>query len=232
MTAYQRIKRRRARARQIKRRVTCGIVTALIFITGLTLASRADTDQDAEQRSEPVYIEMETTTGTQPESELEENIIETVTAPKELHQYFYIADIPLDAELQQDIAEICDAYHISYTFVLAVIWRESRFDTECIGDNGEAYGLMQIQVKWFSKEMDRLGTTDPMDPVQNVTLGVDLLTRLFEEYEDCGQVLMAYNMGEPTAKEKWTKGIYDTEYVRQILEKQETFEQVREASDK
>ena len=228
MTAYQRIMRRRARKRQIKKRITCCIVLTVGLVICVTLASRAEAP---EEQIGAATLEPVPTSYTRPTATILKQDIETVQEPKAVKQYFYIEDIPLSAELQQNIAEICDAYHISYTFVLAVIWKESRFDTECIGDNGEAYGLMQIQVKWFDEEMDRLGTTDPMDPVQNVTLGVDLLTRLFEEYEDCGQVLMAYNFGEPTAKKRWAEGIYISEYAKEVLKQQETFEQAREASD-
>ena len=51
-------------------------------------------------------------------------------------------DIPLDPDLQRYTIETCEAYGITPEVVFAVMWRESRYEADAVGDGGRAYGLM------------------------------------------------------------------------------------------
>ena len=49
-----------------------------------------------------------------------------------------IADVPLDANLQSHIVDVCESYHIEPELVLAVIGQESNYKSQKIGDDGES----------------------------------------------------------------------------------------------
>lgn len=104
--------------------------------------------------------------------------------------------VPLDAELQKHIIRTCEEHHIDPAIVLAMIWRESGFRADAVGDDGNAFGLMQIWPYWHSGRMERLGCTDLLDPYQNVVVGIDYLAECIERYDgDVAKALVAYNQG-------------------------------------
>ena len=107
----------------------------------------------------------------------------------------YWDSVPLDAHLQNYIVETSDTYGIAPEIVMAMIERESEFDITNIGDEGNAYGLMQIWPKWHYQRMQSLGCTDLLDPYHNVTVGIDYLAELAKKYGDMGKALTAYNRG-------------------------------------
>lgn len=105
-------------------------------------------------------------------------------------------DVHLSEELQLHIMTECKKHNISPALIIAMIERESDFRANTIGDNGNSFGLMQIQPKWHKARMDKLGVTDLLDPYQNVTVGIDLVASLFAKYGDnIYMVLMEYNGG-------------------------------------
>lgn len=108
-------------------------------------------------------------------------------------------DVPLEADLQLHIKELCEAYGVDMPLVLAVIGQESNYDAEAIGDNGNSVGLMQIQPMHHSRRMDRLGITDLTDPYQNITVGIDLLAELLADSGSTEWAVTAYNAGAGTA---------------------------------
>ena len=124
-----------------------------------------------------------------PETEPTEQI---ETQPEETTYY---TNIPLDEELQNHIISECEKVNIDPAIIFAVIKRESGYIVEIMGDNGRSYGLMQIQLRWHSGRMEKLGCTDLLDPFQNVTVGIDYLSELYDFYGDIGLALTAYNGG-------------------------------------
>ena len=94
------------------------------------------------------------------------------------HGYF---DVPLSEDLQNHIFMVCESYGIDPTIVIAMIQRESNFVIDIVGDNGNSFGLMQIQPRWHSARMEKLGCTDLLNPYQNVNVGVNYLAELFEK---------------------------------------------------
>ena len=119
----------------------------------------------------------------------------TTTAVREVISYY--DSIPLDKELQNYIIKQAHANGIQPQIVMAMIERESDYNIACMGDGGESYGLMQIQPKWHSERMEKLGCTDLLDPYQNVTVGIDYLCELLSRYEgDVAKALVGYNQGQ------------------------------------
>lgn len=124
-------------------------------------------------------------------------------------------DIPLEEELQKYTFEVCSENNVDYIMVLALMDQESDYTEKVISKTND-YGIMQInQVnhKWLA---DKLGVEDFLDAKQNILAGVHMLKALTEKYEDTNKILMAYNKGENGAKKLWDKGIYSTEYSRNI----------------
>lgn len=123
-------------------------------------------------------------------------------------------DVPLEKELQLHIMETCEAYEVDPAIVLAMIWRESRYNPEAVGDGGNSLGLMQVQPRWHGKRMEKLGCEDLLDPYQNVVVGIDYLAESIDRYDgDVAKALVAYNAGH--------YGGTVTAYARDVLEKAE-----------
>lgn len=121
-------------------------------------------------------------------------------------------DVPLDADLQAHIKLTCEEYHIDPYIVLAMIWQESRWNADAVGDGGDSLGLMQIQPRWHSGRMEKLGCEDLLDPYDNVVVGIDYLAESIRRYDgDVDKALVAYNQGH-------YKGTI-TEYALDVLEK-------------
>ena len=132
-------------------------------------------------------------------------------------------ECPLSDGLQQTILELCMEYDVDFALTMAVIYRESSFRTNIVSADGGDYGLMQINKinhNWLS---ETLGITDFLDPEQNVTAGLYMLSNLFKKYDNPAQVLMAYNMGESGARRLWKQGIYSTDYAEDILQQADIY---------
>ena len=104
-------------------------------------------------------------------------------------------NVNLPIEVQDCIVAECEKHGINPDIVIAQIKKESNFNPNAIGDGGNSFGLMQIQPRWHSKRMERLGCTDLLDPIQNVKVGIDYLAEKYREYGDIALALTAYNAG-------------------------------------
>lgn len=160
----------------IKQMVVSVSMCALIIVPALIACSVASKAERAEQ-AEPKKVEQTTTTTVEPK---------VMT---------YWDSVPLDKELQNYIVEQSHANGIQPQIVMAMIYKESTYKANNIGDNGNSFGLMQIQPKWHYKRMADLGCTDLLDPYQNVTVGIDYLADLMNKYGDIAKALTAYNRG-------------------------------------
>lgn len=134
--------------------------------------------------------------------------------------------IPLDVSLNVDIQEfvyyLSAGYNIDFTLVMALMQHESSFRADVVSSTDD-YGLMQINRCNHEYLTETLGVTDYLDPYQNIRAGMFTLRKLFERYQDTNMVLMAYNMGEGTAKRLWKNGVYQTNYTDSILTIQRQF---------
>lgn len=149
---------------------------------------------------------------------------ETETEVAEEIERFACFDVPLSDDLQGHIFELCEEYGVDPAIVFAVIERESSYNENTVGDNGEAFGLMQIQPKWHKERMSRLGVRDLMDPYQNVKVGIDYLAEMYELGECSTRfMLMAYN-GGPDYAERKIRDQEISEYARAVIEISRTLE--------
>ena len=161
---------------------------------------------------------------TEPEQIKAEAAVSATVEPEDTYTYIPFARYPvdLDDDLQVFITHLCEDHHIDPSVVFAMIGRESSFQVECIGDNGAAFGLMQIQIQHHLDRMKRLDCMNLFDPYQNIQVGVDYLAELYEDYGDIEKALVAYNAGPSNAYKYWfSAGVYSNDYSRDVLEQAE-----------
>lgn len=126
-----------------------------------------------------------------------ETIVEvTESEPQVFNGYDFI---PLDAELQAHIYELCAEYDIAYGLIVSVIKTESEFQWTT-GDNGQAIGYMQIWPYWWQDTADVYGL-DIYNPADNVHLGIIILTDALDDNGgDLNKALKQYNSGNPNSE--------------------------------
>lgn len=143
--------------------------------------SEATTVETTEYITEPTEAELPTEAATEP----------AVT----------LYDVPLDKELQLHIIETAEAHGIDPAIIIAMARKESNYRANAMGDGGNSYGLLQVQLKWHRKRMQKLGCTDLLDPYQNVTVAVDYLAEQIDRYGgSLEKGLTAYNRGHYAGK--------------------------------
>ena len=176
----------------------------------------AEIETTAETTEETTVEGTETTAAETTAAEPAETVTETTaeTAPEKTTYY---DSVPLDADLQGYIILKCEAAGISPATIFAIIERESSYRANIRGDNGRSYGLMQIQLRWHSERMEKLGCTDLLNPYDNVTVGIDYLSDLVKYYGgDMGTALTAYNGGYAYANKLKAKGAI-SKYAKGVL---------------
>lgn len=110
---------------------------------------------------------------------------------------WYIAYVPMDKPLQKALWDACAEFEIDYTLALAVIEQETNYQNQC-GDSGDSIGFFQIQPRWWGELMERIGTDDLADPVDNFRTGCAVLRELLLCYDgSVTDALTAYNSGHP-----------------------------------
>lgn len=197
------------------------IVSAILTVVTLIYIGRLGAEASRNKDEAPKQIEIEV----QEEAEVK---VSGVIRTKDSFEAPNVYDVPLSVELQLHIIRECGKYNIEPLVVIAIIEQESNYDASAIGDNGDSLGLMQIQPKWHQERMERLGCLNLLDPMQNVTVGINILAEILEEYEDIEMALVVYNAGQTKAENKWFgKGIYETAYSNGVMEKWDGLEEDR-----
>lgn len=109
--------------------------------------------------------------------------------------------VPLDDELKVYVIEKCADMGISPAVVFAMMYHESRYQADVIGDGGNSLGIMQVQPRWHGERMERLGCYDLLNPYECVTVALDYLAELLDRYDgDIMKALTAYNAGHYKGK--------------------------------
>ena len=140
--------------------------------------------------------------------------------------FVYIHEIELSEELQLYTYEKCAAQELDYTLVLALMWRESRFEATAVGRNGNGTndnGLMQINDVnrgWLANE---LNINNLLDPYQNIDAGTEILGR-FAKRHGMHNALMAYQYGVGGMKRKLEQGISTNPQIEALYEKKAEFD--------
>lgn len=107
-------------------------------------------------------------------------------------------DTPLPEAYESYVCEVCAEYGLDPAVVFAVMWQESRFQADAIGDHGQSHGIMQIKRCWHEERIRRLGVNDLLDEWQAVWVGCDYLAELIGAYGSYRDALTAYRYGDLT----------------------------------
>jgi soluble lytic murein transglycosylase-like protein len=151
---------------------------------------------------------------------VEEATINETTAVQavEIQTWQPWADVPLNDDVQEYLHKMCEDNNLAYSFIIALIETESNFNSDSVSGTDD-YGLLQINACNHKEGFDYL------DPYDNITMGIEMLSDLAEKYGDVESVLMAYNLGEAGAKKLWSQGIYSTDYTKKVLERKIKYEE-------
>ena len=131
----------------------------------------------------------------------------------------YYIECGLSKEEQDFLYELCQEKGVDFTLALAIIWQESNFDASIVSETDD-WGLMQINSINHSYYEEYFGITDFLDPYQNMTVGVDILSKCLNEF-DKPFAIMAYNRGISGTYALIDEGIYTISYVEEVLEKEQ-----------
>lgn len=144
---------------------------------------------------------------------------EVATEPEPTEPEIVYYDVGLSTDLQTYIFELCELRGIDPAIVIAMIYRESGFNSGAVGDNGiygYSYGLMQIIPDYNGARMNELGCYDLFDPYQNVAVGIDCFADYVDMSGSVEWALMAYNGGPGHANSMWSSGL-TSNYVWSVL---------------
>lgn len=123
-------------------------------------------------------------------------------------EFVYSENIPMSYELQEYTYRKCAERGLEYELVLAIMWRESRFNADAVNVNANGTvdsGIMQINdvnKKWLQ---DHYGIEDLMDPYQNIDAGTAMLGTLTQKHGE-HKAMMAYQYGEIGMRRKLSQG--------------------------
>lgn len=145
-----------------------------------------------------------------------------------------LLDVSLDQETQREIYHECGYDSGLFCTVMAIAYRETggTFQADAVGDNGDSIGMFQINTRWHTDRLERLGVTDLTNPAQCAAVAIDYLEELAEDYGfpwESHDLLMAYSMGPGGAKKALAAGTASTAYSREVLELYQGFMKEMEA---
>ena len=98
--------------------------------------------------------------------------------------------------IQDYVYEIIEEgdYEVHPALILAIVETESTYKWQA--QNGEHYGLMQINPKWQQERMEKLGVEDlRANPYDNLRVGIDYFQELLDTYGNEYIALNVYNSG-------------------------------------
>lgn len=170
---------------------------SILLVVGIMVVALAICVSAATEETTPVYNETTLSSEMPPCVIVEKpmkHIPEIIEPSTTLSTEKYY-NVKLSTDVQDVIFAECEKYNIPPEIIVAMIERESQFNQYGIGDDGRSLGLMQIQPKHHIQRMIELGCTDLFDPIQNVTVGINILAELYVRYGDISQALVAYNGG-------------------------------------
>ena len=167
-------------------RVLCVILCIVVMVVAIFVLVYCGQPMAQATTAEPTEVITEPTETEEPT---------TATEPTEVIPAIHLYDVPLDAELQLHIIHTAEEKRIDPAIIMATAYKESGYNSKAIGDNGNSYGLLQVQPRWHYGRMERLGCTDLLDAYQNVTVAVDYLSELLNRYGSIEAALTAYNSG-------------------------------------
>lgn len=125
--------------------------------------------------------------------------------------------LPLDPMYVEHVCEVCRAYILDPAVLFGMMWQESRFQPQVVGDHGRAIGILQIQPRWHGERMQRLGVTDLADEWQAIYVACDYLAEIREKHPDIREMLTIYRYGD--------LNVVGEDYAGLVMQKADVFRQ-------
>lgn len=132
------------------------------------------------------------------------------------------SDQPRAETIAKTIIEESKRHDLDPVFVMAVIQRESRFDSKAVGGHGEI-GMMQIKpstARWISEKFG-LGLKHEealYDPVINIRISTTYMAMLRDSFrKDAKYYIAAYNMGPTRARALRAENVQPTIYAGDVI---------------
>jgi Soluble lytic murein transglycosylase and related regulatory proteins (some contain LysM/invasin domains) len=220
-------RRQRRIERQRKARTRKALAFLILMCIGVTAATTAavTVTPDSKTADKPTVAAINA-----PATQASDSAYVAEPAAVEIHAetVFKALNVPMDAELQSGINDLCQKYGAPFELIMAIMDNESDFIQNAVSDDGHDYGLMQIRDVNQPQLTADLGVTDFLDPLQNAECGIYMISGYIKKYGDLNLALMAYNCGETGARRLWDKGTYSTEYSRGIIRQMDEFTAERE----
>lgn len=121
--------------------------------------------------------------------------------------------------------EVGEIYDICPELLEAIAFYESRFIPDV--KNNNCWGMMQINVEIHEDRILSLGfdKKDMLDPLKSIVVAADILSELYETYED-GPIVLMYYAGQQEAIPGYLKNGKTTKYVTNVLDRSEMYERL------
>ena len=132
--------------------------------------------------------------------------------------------------IPDNIREYCELvgaeYDICPELLESIAYNESRFTPDI--QNGNHYGIMQVNVKIHQKRIEKYGWTksDMFDAYKNLMVAGDILHELYEIYGDDNPVVLAYYSGYSATIKTYLKTGKMCQYAKDVLEKSAEYERL------
>lgn len=177
---------------------------AEIVLVSMIIGSRKSNEQEILAKVETQKCEREA----MPVSVIGRPIDERSNEVKYGSEFVGMDDIPLTADEQELMQQICKETGVDYAFALAMMESESHFIWQ-VGDlhlKNHAIGYFQIS-QINEERMEKDYGLDIYDPFENIEAGVRMIAELEAKYDTKTQVIMAYKAGEAGAKKLIEQGV-------------------------
>lgn len=109
------------------------------------------------------------------------------------------------------ILKECDTYGVDETWIISMIWQESKFNATC--EYKGAVGIMQILVS--TGKNFGLNKQDLLTPEKSIKAGVQYVKNGYDRFGSFEKAVLAYNQGSYRVE----KGNYSTWYLDDVKEK-------------
>ena len=170
------------------------ILDSMLETAELVKEARVVSTESTEIPTETATEPHETETEEESTAEEETNEFEPITEP---YTIFPLTDSMMPADLQAWTYAHCTEVGVDPYIVMAICERESCCIANIYGDNGRAYGIMQVQVRWVQDKISEHGYTNEMmlQAQPNIVIGTEILRDYLNTGNGYEWALMAYNGG-------------------------------------
>lgn len=113
--------------------------------------------------------------------------------------------LKLDDEYQIYMEERCAELGLDFFLAASLMFSESSFRADAVGDNGKSIGFFQINECNWETMSDKYGL-DVFVPLDNIECGLIIFSKLMDKYGDATTAIQCYKCGESRGKKLLKEG--------------------------